>query len=78
MERKKFGKKPRLLVAVLKCLWLRLTILGAMIFLEVRKGRSEGGWSERGEGEWWEGQGGEGEWQEGQGGEGEWREGRDR
>ena len=37
LERKKAGKKPRLLLAVLKCLYWRLLMHGTLMFLEVQK-----------------------------------------
>lgn len=35
LDRKKSGKKPRLLVAVLKCFWLRIIVHGMCLFSEV-------------------------------------------
>ena len=37
LERKKRGKKARLLVAVLKCFWFKMLIQGIGMFVEVRK-----------------------------------------
>ncbi len=43
VERRKKGKKPRLLIAVMKCFWRKLFIQGLMLFLEVFHPVGQGG-----------------------------------
>ena len=35
LDRRKCGKKPRLLIAILKCFWVELLIQGLLLFVEV-------------------------------------------